>query len=71
MLDLEAKKEAPETPEKHNKVEFHFFVIVLSIGACWTRSLEMDLLLITIIKDKISKVSIWKQKSALHTLIHD
>ena len=44
MLDLEAKKEAPETPEKHNKVELQFFVIVLSIDACWTISVEMDLL---------------------------
>ena len=44
MLDLEAKKEAPETPEKHNKVDFQFVVIVLSIDAWWTRSGEMDLL---------------------------
>ena len=44
MLDLEAKKEAPETPEKHNKVELQLFVIVMSIDAFWTRSLENDLL---------------------------
>ena len=66
MLDLEAKKEAPETPEKHNKVEFLFFVIVVSIDACWTRSLEMDVLV-----NHDHYESIWKQKSALYTLKHD
>ena len=50
LLDLEAKKEAPETPEKHNKVELQFFVIVVSIDACWTRSLEMDPLWFNMIK---------------------